>query len=143
MYEGGIRVPGISVWPKKINPGTRVEVPCFTSDYFPTIAHVLGIDIMQYNRPYDGKNLMPYCKGKKNKRQQPMRFQFKNQYAEIDNDFKFYGTEKTPPQLYNIAEDNAEAHDLSSQQQSPLSNLISRYNTWSQSLQNSALAGVY
>ena len=65
LYEGGIRVPGIAVWPKKINPGTRVEVPCFTSDYFPTIAHVLGIDIMQYNRPYDGENLMPYCKAKK------------------------------------------------------------------------------
>ena len=143
LYEGGIRVPDIAVWPKKINPGTRVEVPCFTSDYFPTIAHVLGIDLMQYNRPYDGENLMPYWKGKKNKIQHPMMFQFKNQYAVIDNDFKLYGTEETPPQLYNIVEDNAEAHDLSSQQQSPLSNLISRYNIWNQSVQNSALGGDY
>jgi arylsulfatase A-like enzyme len=86
---------------------------------------------------------MPYWKGKKNKRQHPMMFQFKNQYAVIDNDFKLYGTEETPPQLYNIAEDNAEAHDLSSQQQSPLSNLISHYNIWNQSVQNSALGGDY
>tara|TARA_B100001057_G_C22521553_1_gene822076 strand:+ start:91 stop:522 length:432 start_codon:yes stop_codon:yes gene_type:complete len=143
LYEGGIRVPGIAVWPEKINSGTRVEVPCYTSDYFPTIAHVLGIDIMQYNPPYDGDNLMHYWKGEKNKRQQPMMFQFENQYAVIDNDFKLYGTVEALPQLYNIVEDNAEAHDLSSQQQSTLSNLISRYNTWSQSLQNSALAGDY
>jgi len=72
-----------------------------------------------------------------------MMFQFENQYAVIDNDFKLYGTVEALPQLYNIVEDNAEAHDLSSQQQSTLSNLISRYNTWSQSLQNSALAGDY
>ena len=63
--------------------------------------------------------------------------------VKIDNDFKLYGTEETPPQLYNIAEDNAEAHDLSSQQQSPLSNLISRYNIWNQSVQNSALGWDY
>ena len=57
LYEGGIRVPGIVEWPDKISSGTRVDVPCFTSDYFPTIAHVLGIDTQKYQRPYDGENL--------------------------------------------------------------------------------------
>src|SRR5690606_3355046 len=53
LHEGGIRVPGIMEWPGQISPGTTVEVPCFTSDYFPTIAHIIGVDIGKYNRPYE------------------------------------------------------------------------------------------
>ena len=57
LKEGGIRVPGIMVWPEKIPAGTVINTPVFTSDYFPTIASLLQVDISTFNRPYDGMDL--------------------------------------------------------------------------------------
>ena len=90
LYEGGIRVPGIIEWPAKIPSGTQVDAPCFTSDYFPTIAHILGIDPEKYQISYDGENLTPYWNKKKRKRTKPLAFQFNKQFALIDNDQKLY-----------------------------------------------------
>jgi arylsulfatase A-like enzyme len=137
LYEGGIRVPGIVEWPAKINPGTQVNVPCFTSDYFPTIAHILGIDIKKYNRPYDGENLIPYWTGQKQKRTQPLAFQFGKQFALIDNDHKLYGMLKEDPELYNLKEDMGEKHDLSTAQPEKLKFLQTQYQEWNLTVQNS------
>ncbi|MBT6398602.1 MAG: sulfatase-like hydrolase/transferase, partial [Verrucomicrobia bacterium] len=41
LNEGGIRVPGLMVWPEKIKEPRTVTAPCFTSDYFPTILAAL------------------------------------------------------------------------------------------------------
>ena len=42
LYEGGVRVPGLLVWPDKIKQG-RVELaPAVTSDYLPTIMECGG-----------------------------------------------------------------------------------------------------
>jgi len=37
LYEGGLRVPGIIVWPAHIKGGQRTQFPAVTSDYFVTI----------------------------------------------------------------------------------------------------------
>ena len=55
LHDGGIRVPGIVEWPNEIKPGTVGDLPCFTSDYFPTIAKILDINLKQYNDPMMGK----------------------------------------------------------------------------------------
>ena len=137
LYEGGIRVPGIVEWPDKISSGTRVDVPCFTSDYFPTIAHVLGIDAQKYQRPYDGENLTPYWNKKKFKRTQPLAFQFNKQYALIDNDHKLYGLSDQAPQLYDLGKDAREENDLSSVQPKKFKGLQALYRDWNLSVQNS------
>ena len=64
LYEGGIRVPGIMEWPGTVKPGTQINTPCFTSDYFPTIAEILGINLKQYKRPFDGIDLLPIVDGR-------------------------------------------------------------------------------
>ena len=137
LYEGGIRVPGIVEWPDKISSGTRVDVPCFTSDYFPTIAHVLGIDAQKYQRPYDGENLTPYWNKKKLKRTKPLAFKFNKQYALIDNDHKLYGLSDQAPQLYDLGKDAREENDLSSVQPKKFKGLQALYRDWNLSVQNS------
>jgi arylsulfatase A-like enzyme len=61
--KSGIRVPGIVEWKGTIAPRTKASAPSSTSDYFPTIANLLGIDFRQVNRPYDGIDLFPYLMG--------------------------------------------------------------------------------
>ena len=43
VYEGGIKVPGFAVWPKKIKP-QRIDTPMHIVDWFPTIAQVVGFE---------------------------------------------------------------------------------------------------
>ena len=143
LHEGGIRVPGIAEWPGKIPSGTRVDLPCFTSDYFPTIAYILGIDLEKYQRPYDGENLTSYWNKKKIKRAQPLAFRFNKQYALIDNEFKLYGISNQSSQLYHLGQDAGEKNDLSSIQPKKLETLERLYRDWNLSIQNSNAGGDY
>ena len=143
LYEGGIRVPAIVEWPGKIKAGTQIDTPCFTSDYFPTIAHVLGVDLQKYQRPYDGENLMPYWEGKKQLRSKPLAFQFGKQYALIDNDFKLYAKLDEAPQLFNLIDDSEEKKNLSESQSEKTENLSKHYEAWNLSVQNSARGADY
>jgi arylsulfatase A-like enzyme len=43
VYEGGIKVPGFAVWPRKIKP-QRIDDPMHIVDWFPTIAQVVGFE---------------------------------------------------------------------------------------------------
>ena len=137
LYEGGIRVPGIVEWPAKINAGTQVKVPCFTSDYFPTIAQILEIDLNKYERPYDGESLEPYWSQQKNIRTKALAFQFGKQLALIDNNYKLYGISDEEYQLYDLQKDTAEENDLSSLLTNRVLVLQSLYHAWNLSVQNS------
>jgi arylsulfatase A-like enzyme len=143
LYEGGIRVPGIVEWPSKIQPGTQVNVPCFTSDYFPTIASVIGIDLQEYQRPYDGEDIMKYLKQKKLKRIKPLTFKYKKQFAVIDNDFKLYGVSGETLQLYNLKKDFGEKKDISKINPNKLNALNVIYKDWNLSVEKSNTGSDY
>jgi arylsulfatase A-like enzyme len=137
LYEGGIRVPGIVEWPAKIKAGTQVNVPCFTSDYFPTIAHLLGIDIEKYQRPYDGENLAPYWRLEKKHRSSPIAFQFGKQFALIENQFKLYGISDSPTQLFDLSIDPQERNDIATEEPALFNRLLSEYTDWIVTIQTS------
>ena len=88
LYEGGIRVPGIIEYPDRFNGGKVIEVPCVTSDYFPTICELLDYDMNTFDRPYDGVSLVPFLSGEKVERNNPIGFQFSKQKALTDDRFK-------------------------------------------------------
>ena len=44
MYEGGLRVPCVIEWPKKIKGGRVSSFPSGTVDIFPTVAEIAGLD---------------------------------------------------------------------------------------------------
>jgi len=62
MYEGGIRVPCIVVWPGVTKPGTRSGEVIQTCDFYPTILGLLEIDPPE-NHPIDGMDITPALKG--------------------------------------------------------------------------------
>ena len=73
IYEGGLMVPGLLEWPAKISAPQKIEVPCVTSDIFPTVLEMAGVQVSQ-QRPLDGISLLPLLTGKVQAREKPIGF---------------------------------------------------------------------
>jgi len=73
IYEGGLRVPAILEWPKRITKPEITNIPCNTSDIYPTLLEIAGINP---NRqvPLDGISLTALIDGKMTIRPKPMGF---------------------------------------------------------------------
>ncbi len=67
MYEGGIRVPCVIVWPGLTKPGTKTDALIQSTDFYPTLVHNLGLKVPK-NYPVDGVDLTPVLKGEVFKR---------------------------------------------------------------------------
>ncbi|WP_198440151.1 sulfatase family protein [Pareuzebyella sediminis] len=144
LNEGGIRVPGIMEWPGKVKPGTRVKIPCFTSDYFPTVAHILGLDLKEYKRPFDGTDLLPIAQGEVKQRFKPLAFEFQDQLALIDNNYKIYSRDGGESfELYNLAFDSGEMINLATKDSGRLDKMVSIWRKWKISQENSAQGNDY
>lgn len=73
IYEGGLRVPSLLEWPARIKEHRIVNMPCNTSDFFPTFLEIAGAEIK--NHPVlDGTSLVPLIEGKARTRNKPMGF---------------------------------------------------------------------
>lgn len=112
LNEGGIRVPGIMVWPAKITEPRTVTAPCFTSDYFPTILAALKIPLPS-NRAYDGVDILPFAIGKQIERKKPLGFLNKDgkEAAWIENRYKLISRKKGN-ELYDLINDPGEKINL-------------------------------
>ena len=60
LFEGGIRIPAVLSWPKKISKRV-VNTPHIAADIFPTILEACGGDTNKYE--LDGKSLLPLIDG--------------------------------------------------------------------------------
>jgi len=74
LWEGGIRVPTIIEWPKRIKAPRVTEVPGNTVDIFPTLVEVAGIDAATQTQPLDGVSIVPVIDGARRDRAKPMGF---------------------------------------------------------------------
>ncbi|MBN1670422.1 MAG: sulfatase-like hydrolase/transferase [Kiritimatiellae bacterium] len=73
IYEGGLRVPGLLEWPARLGgPGTT-QVPCNTSDIYPTLLEIANVQ-MPNQPPLDGVSLVPLLDGTMTQRPHPMGF---------------------------------------------------------------------
>ena len=73
VYEGGLRVPAILEWPARIPNPRATEVPCNTSDIYPTLLEITGVR-MKNQPPLDGISLVPLIDSKMKTRPKPMGF---------------------------------------------------------------------
>lgn len=143
LYEGGIRVPGIMEWPGVIPSGTKVDTPCFTSDYFTTIASIIGVDIKKYQRPYDGIDILPLALGKTTGRKKHLAFEIEKQAALIQGNYKLYSPNSELFELYNIKTDTSEESNLANSEPDKLNELVSLWNGWKKSQSLSAKGADY
>ncbi len=73
IYEGGLRVPALLEWPAVIKKPRVTNVPCNTSDIYPTLLEVVGVK-MPGQPPLDGISLVPLVEGKMTRRPSPIGF---------------------------------------------------------------------
>ena len=58
LYEGGIRVPTVMVWPGKLKAGTEVNQPLHVVDLYPTLLGLAGVSA-EPPKPLDGRDAWP------------------------------------------------------------------------------------
>ena len=73
IYEGGLRVPAILEWPARVPDHRITDIPCNTSDIYPTILEIVG-QRMKKQPPLDGISLVSLIDAKMNSRPKPMGF---------------------------------------------------------------------
>lgn len=144
LFEGGIRVPAIVEWPAVLKSPGVVEVPCVTSDFYPTILAVLGIE-MENQPVLDGLNIMPILKGETTERREPIAFQSpvqgqgaettsERQLALSDNRYKILSLDDGQSyELYDLLEDPSETCDIASQHPEIVGQMKEQLTAWCRS----------
>jgi arylsulfatase A-like enzyme len=72
VYEGGLRVPAILEWPDRLSVPRTTNLPCNTSDIYPTLLDIVGVEF-EHQPPLDGVSLTPLFEGSMDSRP-PMGF---------------------------------------------------------------------
>jgi len=73
VYEGGLRVPAILEWPARAGGPRVTDVPCNTSDIYPTLLEIAQVNVAR-QPPLDGVSLVGLIDGKMKRRRKPMGF---------------------------------------------------------------------
>jgi arylsulfatase A-like enzyme len=128
-YEGGIRVPMLVRWPGRTPAGTVCNVPCNIADIYPTLMQIAGVDYSDYQADptADGQSLTSLFTDLTNARKGYARDAFYEFYGKMGytgfhnfatwatlrkGDYKLHYDYHGKVELYNIAADISEQHDL-------------------------------
>ena len=147
-WEGGIKVPYVMKWPKRIKADQSYEHPVISLDIFPTVLAAAQVDVNLKN-PLDGVNLLPYVTGENQDRPHQTLF-WKNgsKWAVRDGDLKLVvgnlpiSTRKnrnrrspanqTSEQrgLYHVADDPSESNNVMTDYPEQVARLTQLYEAW-------------
>jgi arylsulfatase A-like enzyme len=148
-YEGGLRVPAAMCWPGVIPAGVVSSADAAHFDVFATILDAAGIPLPAKNgqHPVHGQSLLPHARSG-GRTALPDRYLFWDLYgkmAALHGDWKIVATidnhhgkfdraletiEKTQFELYNLAADPGEQHDVSARHAEIHRDLKDRYLAW-------------
>jgi arylsulfatase A-like enzyme len=134
LLEGGLRVPLILSWPRRIRPGQRSEQVMASMDFLPTLLAAAG-GAPDPAYPPDGDNLLPVLLGEEPPRPRKLFWRFKanGQRALRDGDWKYLrlgGREY----LFNLAQDARERADLKEKHPETFARLKAEYEAWDRTM---------
>jgi len=150
-YEGGMHVPFLVSWPGTMPAGKEYKFPVISLDVFPTALVLAGVPLPT-DKPSDGVNLIPYLTGK-----QPgppherlfWRTDFFLQAGMRDGNMKFfrdkmefgphhdvwhYKVVDKPDQLFDLATDLGEQHNLGGHDPATLKKLQVEWEEWNKQM---------
>lgn len=131
--EGGVRVPFCAQWKGKIPAGMVYDHPIIQLDILPTAIVAAGGKI-DPGWKLDGVDLLPYLTGKiAAKPHETLYWRFGQQWAIRKGDWKLVASriDKNQPRLIHLAEDIAEANDLSAKNPEKAKELLTDWKAWS------------
>lgn len=152
-YDGGIRVPLIVSWPGKIKPGLD-HTPVINADFYPTLVSLTKSQ--QPNQVLDGIDLTAHLLGQQKIADRdlfwhfPVYLQAHNARTDQGHDLLFRTRpgsairsgawkliqyfENNEYELYNLADDLAEQHNLASKNPSKLAELKAKLRAWQEQI---------
>lgn len=128
--EGGVRVPFLMKWPKKLKAGKVYNYPVSTLDLLPTF-HAAGGGNVKDLEDIDGVNLIPFVKGKSKSR--PHKYLFWKKEARAvcrDNDWKLIRFADRPAELYDLSKDITEQNNLALQEPERVKTMFKKLFDW-------------
>ncbi len=135
-YEGGIRVPAMIRWPGVIPAGVESDQACITFDFTASIARIAGVTPAA-SEPWDGIDIVAHVA--EGKPDVPRTLFWRKPRGETVWMGVREGTlklvvqrdgEKQSAELFDLAEDVSEQHDLSEAQPQDLNRLRMLYRQW-------------
>lgn len=140
LLEGGIRVPGLLIWPERFDRPRTVRMDCLTDDIYPTILDAAGI-VVGDQLPLDGISLLPMIESGTERRPKAMAFELGKQLALIERPYKIYSRDRGKTfALYDIDTDIREENDLAASQPEVLRTMVEALEAWRTSCAASAEA---
>jgi arylsulfatase A-like enzyme len=133
MYEGGLRVPGILVYPAVFKTPSVINMPCITTDMFPTLMALLDDADVARSQPQDGTNVLPAIQGEMTFREMPMGFTYLKNAAWMTQKYKLIvglGDNEVAPQLYDILEDPYETNNIADTNPDRVSQMKQALTQW-------------
>jgi arylsulfatase A-like enzyme len=144
LHDGGVRVPAVLEWPGGIPEHRVIDVPCSTSDYFPTILDMLGIRPEGEVFPRDGISLVPVINGEQTERNSPIGFIHRNQRSLVDDRYKLYSNDDGETwSLFDLRIDVAEEKNIIEEYPEMAASMISKFDAWFESTKLSLEGGDY
>ena len=143
LYEGGLRVPAFAVWKNKFKSGKRIDYPCVTSDYLPTLLDVLKINFPD-NRPIDGTSMLTALNGEKTEREKPIGFIFQSKISWVNHKYKLISTNGGKDyELYDLLNDKSEKENIIEKYPEVAGIMKEELNVWLKSVEDSKKGNDY
>lgn len=133
-YVGGTRVPFVISWPGQLPEDVVFYPPVSALDLAPTIVQLAGGEAAK--KGFDGVDLLPFLRREKQGRpHKTMFFRRDNDYALRDQDWKLAWNNGAPTgskkaELFNLAEDPNEVHDLIHTHPEKVAQLQRQFDAW-------------
>ncbi|WP_197444179.1 sulfatase-like hydrolase/transferase [Maioricimonas rarisocia] len=132
-WEGGLRVVAMARWPGHIPPGTVVDQPLWSPDLLIASAELAGAPLPD-DRTFDGRNPLPVLTEGAPSPHESLVFQYRRHAALRQGNWKIVRERPDQPwQLYNLASDPAEAHDLAESHTDRVRGLTEAFSGWQRS----------
>ena len=141
IHEGGISTPLIAHWPDGIpaaRNGQLEKQPGHFVDIMPTVLAVTGAKYPKTYKgneiyPMDGVSLIPDFAGKKQTRPKPIFWAHEGNRGVRQDKWKLVAKYLDPWELYDLAADRTEQHDLVGQQPKLAAKMAAQWETWAKS----------
>ncbi|MBM79255.1 MAG: sulfatase, partial [Planctomycetaceae bacterium] len=138
LYEGGIREPYLIRWPGVTKPGSTSDHPVISTDFYPTMLDIAGIDALP-EQTQDGVSLVPILKGADAIDREALYWHYPH-YSNQGGfpggairmgDFKLIERyEDGQVHLYNLKDDIGERKDIAKQHADRVTSMRKRLHTW-------------
>ncbi|HKJ89283.1 MAG TPA: sulfatase/phosphatase domain-containing protein, partial [Gammaproteobacteria bacterium] len=135
--EGGISTPLIARWPGHITGGEITHQPGHIIDIMATCVDLAGATYPatfqgQAIPPLEGQSLAPIFRGDTRKGHDAIYWQYGRTKAIRQGQWKLVQVDDDPWELYDMAADRTELHNLAGQQLDRVRAMVRRYAAWAE-----------